>query len=62
MQTLWDLVPMLAKLLSLLSADLGLPRFVRHYWTDFPEICPARDRFCEALFRPKSLGASFVLA
>ena len=40
-QSLWDLVPMLAKLLSLLSGDLCLRQYVHYYWRDFPEICPA---------------------
>jgi len=32
---------MLAKLLSLLAADLRLPQYVHHYWRDFPDLCPA---------------------
>ena len=34
-------LPYLGGLLVRLTADLGLGSYVRHYWSDFPFVCPA---------------------
>lgn len=36
----WEQQPLLAQLLSRITADLGLDWFVKYYWQDFPSLCP----------------------
>ena len=40
-QSMTEHLPYLGGLLVRLTADLGLGSYVRHYWSDFPFVCPA---------------------